>query len=145
MIFCENNNLNVLSYLPLTIVIEYDMVGFIRQFNNFTYLFNNIENFLRQSDDKKIRYKSKFRNLFYVINPEDRIVGLRTNLFIPKSHYDGKNFWLLKAMNLNRGLGIKLIDSVESCEKYIRAYYQGNINKVIPQKSDSPRISDFEH
>ena len=70
MIFCENNNLNVLNYLPLTIVIEYDMVGFIRQFNNFTYLFNNIENFLRQSDDKKIRYKSKFRNLFYVINPE---------------------------------------------------------------------------
>ena len=34
-------------------------------------------------------------------------------------------------MNLNRGLGIKLIDSVESCEKYIRAYYQGNVNKCI--------------
>ena len=141
MIFCENNNLNVLNYLPLTIVIEYDMVGFIRQFNNFTYLFNNIENFLRQSDDKKIRYKSKFRNLFYVINPEDRIVGLRTNLFVPKSHYDGKNFWLLKAMNLNRGLGIKLIDSVESCEKYIRAYYQGNVNKCV---KDGQNIKDIQ-
>ena len=141
MIFCENNNLNVLNYLPLTIVIEYDMVGFIRQFNNFTYLFNNIENFLRQSDDKKIRYKSKFRNLFYVINHEDRIVGLRTNLFVPKSHYDGRNFWLLKAMNLNRGLGIKLIDSVESCEKYIRAYYQGNVNKCV---KDGQNIKDIQ-
>ena len=142
MIFCENTNLNVLNYLPLTILIEYDMVGFIRQFNSFSYIFNNIENFLKQSDDKKIRYKSKFRNFFYVARPEDRIVGLRTNLFIPKSHYDGKNFWLLKAMNLNRGLGIKLIDSVESCEKYIRAYYQGNINKCVKDYQNIKDIQD---
>ena len=55
MIFCENNNLNVLNYLPLTILIEYDMVGFIRQYNNFSYIFNNIESFIRQKDDRKIR------------------------------------------------------------------------------------------
>ena len=141
MIYCENKNLNVLNYLPLTILIEYDMVGFIRQFNNFSYLYNNIETFIKQSEDRKIRYKNKFRNFFYVTTPEDRIVGLRTNLFIPKSHYDGKNFWLLKAMNLNRGLGIKLIDSLESCEKYIRAYYQGNINKCV---KDSQNIKDIQ-
>ena len=142
MIYCENKNLNILNYLPLTILIEYDMVGFIRQFNNFSHLFNNIESFLKESDDKKIRYKSKFRNFFYVIRPEDKIVGLRTNLFIPKSHYDGKNFWLLKAMNLNRGLGIKLIDSLESCETYIRAYYQGNINKCVKDRQNEKDIQD---
>ena len=141
MIYCENKNLNVLNYLPLTILIEYDMVGFIRQFNNFSYLFNNIESFIKKSEDTKIRYKNKFRNFFYVTRPEDKIVGLRTTLFIPKNHYDGKNFWLLKAMNLNRGLGIKLIDSLESCEKYIRAYYQGNINKCV---KDSQNIKDIQ-
>ena len=142
MIFCENNNLNVLNYLPLTILIEYDMVGFIRQYNNFSYIFNNIESFIRQKDDRKIRNRFKFRNFFYVTNPDNKIVGLRTTLFIPKNHYDGKNFWLLKAMNLNRGLGIKLIDSVESCEKYIRAYYQGNINKSVKDRQNIKDIQD---
>ena len=141
MIYCENNNLNVLNYLPLTILIEYDRVGFIRQYNNFSYIFNNIDYFIRQSDDKKIRNKNKFRNYFYVRRPEDKIVGLRTTIFIPKSHYNGKNFWLLKAMNLNRGLGIKLIDSLESCEAYIRAYYQGNINKCV---KDSQNLKDIQ-
>ena len=141
MIYCENKNLNVLNYLPLTILIEYDMVGFIRQYNSFSYIFNNIEKFILQDEDRKIRYKNKYRNFFYVISPENKIIGLRTSLFIPKSHYNGKNFWLLKAMNLNRGLGIKLIDSTESCEKYIRAYYQGNINKCV---KDSQNLKDIQ-
>ena len=141
MIYCENNNLNVLNYLPLTILIEYDMVGFIRQYNSFSYIFNNIEYFIRHTDDKKIRYKNKFRNFFYVIRPEDKIVGLRTTIFIPQNHYDGKNLWLLKAMNLNRGLGIKLIDSLDTCEKYIRAYYQGNIYKCV---KDDQNIKDIQ-
>ena len=142
MIYCENKNLNVLNYLPLTILIEYDMVGFIRQFNSFSYIFNNIDSFIVQSEDRKIRYKNKFRNYFYITKPDDKIIGLRTNLFIPKNHYNGKNFWLLKAMNLNRGLGIKLIDSIDSCEKYIRAYYQGNIYKCAKDRQNIKDIQD---
>ena len=142
MIYCENKNLNVLNYLPLTILIEYDMVGFIRQFNSFSYIFNNIDSFIVQSEDRKIRYKNKFRNYFYITKPDDKIIGLRTNLFIPKNHYNGKNFWLLKAMNLNRGLGIKLIDSIDSCEKYIRAYYQGNIYKCVKDRQNIKDIQD---
>ena len=142
MIYCENKNLNVLNYLPLTILIEYDMVGFIRQFNSFSYIFNNIDSFIVQSEDRKIRYKNKFRNYFYITKPDDKIIGLRTNLFIPKNHYNGKNFWLLKAKNLNRGLGIKLIDSIDSCEKYIRAYYQGNIYKCVKDRQNIKDIQD---
>ena len=142
MIYCENKNLNVLNYLPLTILIEYDMVGFIRQFNSFSYIFNNIDSFIVQSEDRKIRYKNKFRNYFYITKPDDKIIGLRTNLFIPKNHYNGKNFWLLKAMNLNRGLGIKLIDSIDSCEKYIRAYYQGNIYICAKDRQNIKDIQD---
>ena len=143
MIYCENNNLNVLNYLPLTILIEYERVGFMRQFNSFSYVFNNIESFLSDINNKKIRTKSKFRNLFYVTRTDDKIIGLRTSLFIPKTHYDGSNFWLLKAMNLNRGLGIKMIDSVESCEKYIRAFYQGNVFKCIKDSQNIKEVNDI--
>ena len=131
MIYCENKNLNVLNFLPLTILIQYERTGFIRQFNNFSRIFNNIELYLSDLKSKKVRTRSKFRSFFYVTDPDDKKIGLRTSLFIPKTHYDGKNLWLLKAMNLNRGLGIKMINSLEDCEKYIRAFYQGNIFKCI--------------
>ena len=34
-------------------------------------------------------------------------------------------------MNLNRGLAIKIIDSIESCENIIRNFYQGGIYKSV--------------
>ena len=142
MIYCENKNLNVLNYLPLTILIEYERVGFMRQFNSFSFIFNNIESFISDIYDKKIRTKSKFRNYFYITKTDDKIIGLRTSLFIPKTHYNGKNLWLLKAMNLNRGLGIKMINSVESCEKYIRAFYQGNVFKCIKDCQNIKEVND---
>ena len=142
MIYCENKNLNVLNFLPLTIIIQYERVGFIRQFSHFSHIFHNIERFLSDVGDKKIRNKSKFRNLFYVTSPDDKIIGLRTSLFIPRTHYLGKNLWLLKAMNLNRGLGIKIINSVKDCEKYIRAFYQGNVNKCVKDKQDISQVKD---
>ena len=141
MIYCENKNLNVLNYLPLTILIEYERVGFMRQFSNFSYVFNNIESFL-SNINSRIRTKNKFRNLFYVTTTDDKIIGLRTSFFVPKTHYDGKNLWLLKAMNLNRGLGIKMINSLENCEKYIRAFYQGNVFKSIKDSQKVKEIKD---
>ena len=142
MIYCENKNLNVLNFLPLTILIQYERTGFIRQFNNFSRIFNNIETYLSDLKSKKVRTRSKFRSFFYVTSPDDKKIGLRTSLFIPKTHYDGKNLWLLKAMNLNRGLGIKMINSLEDCEKYIRAFYQGNIFKCIKDSQNAKELKD---
>jgi len=142
MIYCENKNLNVLNFLPLTIIIQYERVGFIRQFNHFSHIFYNIERFISDVGDKKVRNKSKYRNLFYVTSPDDKKIGLRTSIFIPRTHYLGKNLWLLKAMNLNRGLGIKIINSVEDCEKYIRAFYQGNVNKCVKDNQDISQVKD---
>ena len=142
MIYCENKNLNVLNFLPLTILIQYERTGFIRQFNNFSRIFNNIESYLSDLKSKKVRTRSKFRSFFYVTSPDDKKIGLRTSLFIPKTHYDGKKLWLLKAMNLNRGLGIKMINSLEDCEKYIRAFYQGNIFKCIKDSQNSKELKD---
>ena len=58
-------------------------------------------------------------------------IGLKTTVYIPNTHYNGKNLWLIKAMNLNRGLAIKIIDSIESCENTIRYFYQGGIYKSL--------------
>ena len=63
-------------------------------------------------------------------------------MYIPSTHYSGKNFWLIKAMNLNRGLAIKIIDSVEACENIIRYYYQGGIYKNV---LDSEKMKEEEN
>ena len=139
MIYCEENNLDLLSYVPLTILIEYDGMYFLRQFKSFEFIFSNIERFLSDSVSKKS--KKKYRNYFYIDSNFDSKVGLKTNLYIQKTHYNGKNLWLLKAMNLNRGLAIKIIDSIEDCQNYIRAFYQGEIFKCV---KDSQSKKDEE-
>ena len=59
---------------------------------------------------------------------------MKTPLYIPKNHFDGRNLWLLKAVNLNRGMCIKLIDSKENCEDIIRNFYQGIQKNKIEEK-----------
>jgi hypothetical protein len=138
MIYCEENHLDLFSIVPLTILIEYQSSAFLRQFNCFSYVFNNITSFISESGKEKHK---KYRNFFYVDNNSDTKIGLKTPLYIPKNHYNGKNLWLIKAMNLNRGLAIKIVDSIESCENIIKNFYQGGIYKSVV---DSEKKKDEE-
>ena len=139
MIYCEENNLDLFCYVPMTILIEYGATNYIKQFKSFEYLFNNIEKFVSDSKPKEI--KRKYRNFFYIDSNFDNKIGLKTNLYIQKTHYNGKNLWLLKAMNLNRGLAIKIVDSINDCQNYIRAFYQGEIFRCV---KDSESNKDEE-
>ena len=140
MIYCEENHLDLFSYVPLTILIEYQSSSFLRQFNGFAYVFNNITSLLAEPGLQK-EWKRKYRNYFYIDGDSDNKIGQKTNLYIPKNHYNGKNLWLIKAMNLNRGLAIKIIDSIESCENTIRYFYQGGVFKSVV---DSEKMKEEE-
>ena len=135
LIFCEDNNMDLFKIVPLTILIEYEGPEFLRQFSSFTYIFNNINDLLGDPG-KQRENKRKYRNYFYIDNESENKIGLRTSLYIPRNHYNGKNLWLLKAMNLNRGLAIKIVDSVEMCESTIRSFYQGGIFKSVKEKGN---------
>ncbi len=39
--------------------------------------------------------------------------------------YDNKNFWIVKACNLNRGRCIKMADSLSRIQKLIKKFYEG--------------------
>ena len=141
LIFCEDNKYDLFAFVPLTILIEYQSTYFLHQFASFSYIFNNINYFLSENGCPKDN-KKKYRNYFYIDNNLDNRIGLRTTVYIPSTHYSGKNFWLIKAMNLNRGLAIKIIDSVEACENIIRYYYQGGIYKNV---LDSEKMKEEEN
>ena len=147
MEYTENRNIDIFSFIPLTIVIEYENNKFLGQFAHFSHIFNHIEEFINESSNYK-DIKKKYRDFFYATNNNDCKIGLKTPIYIPKSHYDGKNLWLLKALNLNRGRCIKIIDNVESCEIFIKNFYNGILknfkdsenNKEIEAKDNSKKI-----
>ena len=141
MSYCEEAHLDLFSYVPLTILIEYQSPAFLRQFNGFAYVYNNITYLLSEPGIQK-DCKRKYRQYFYVDNDSDNKIGHKTCLYIPKNHYNGKNLWLIKAMNLNRGLAIKIVDSIESCENTVRYFYQGGIFKSVV---DSEKMKEEEN
>src|SRR5690242_6396025 len=99
------------------------------QMENFSYLFNNINNFISNHnyDDLK-QYKnsekhtSRFRkyNQMFVCNDHNEKIGLKTNIFINSTHYDDKNIWLLKAPDLNRGRCIRIVNNIQEIAKLIK-------------------------
>ena len=118
MIYCENFNLDLLSMLPLTFPISYESKNYINEIASFSYIFNNINKFI---DDNQLRHK--YRNLFE-LELKGR-TGYKTSLHIPKTHYCGRNLWLVKAIDLNRGRCIKISDNLSGIESIIKHFYKG--------------------
>ena len=141
--YCELNHLNVFQYVPFTILLNQTNYNEIK----FKELFTNIENFIADYSQipnirlKKIKnktYNNTAYNSFFSIpnniyvpsisRPKtdfDMGIGSRTNLVIPHSHYNGKNLWLIKASNLNRGQCIRIVDSLEKAHEIIKTFQNG--------------------
>ena len=137
MNFTENKNINLFSFLPVSIIIDYGKPKFLKQFKSFIYLFSNIEKFIEDPSYIK-NYKRKYSDFFLINYEHNSKIGMKTPFFIPKNHYDGRNLWLLKAVNLNRGMCIKLIDSKNNCEDIIKNFYHGiSKNKTDDNKNNN--------
>ena len=55
----------------------------------------------------------------------NKIVGSNTVIEIPDTHYQGRNMWVIKAVNLNRGMCIKVVNSFEQMETVINKFKNG--------------------
>ena len=55
----------------------------------------------------------------------NKIVGSNTVIEIPDTHYQGRNMWVIKAVNLNRGMCIKVVNSFEQMEAVINKFKNG--------------------
>ena len=129
MIYCESINLDLFNMLPLTFPIRYESQNYINEISSFIQIFNNINKYIDIDNDIDIQknnnnnIKYKYRNLFD-LELKGRI-GYRTSLHIPKTHYNGRNLWLVKAIDLNRGRCIKLSDNLNGIESIIKHFYKG--------------------
>ena len=78
----------------------------------------------------------------------DIIIGNNTLIEIPKTHFQGKNMWVLKAVNLNRGMCIKVVNSFEQMEKVINRFkngvdYRFTAEKIEEEQDDPQQINDI--
>ena len=131
-LFCEENNMDIFKYLPFTIVLDITNFSMFYSYRrNFKQIFDNIENFIfdSQSINDKIfdRRKIPYQSYFPMCNPK---FGLKLYCEISKSHYDGKNLWIVKLPNLNRGRGIKIFNKYNDIISYIKKIVEGKITET---------------
>jgi hypothetical protein len=129
--YCEINNIDVFKYVPFTIGFDYlNYKQLSIHQDNFKELFNNINNYIFENDSINNqlydRRKVPYRQLFPLDDPK---IGYKFYCEIPKSHYAGKNLWIVKAPNLNRGRCIKIFDNFNEIMKFLNEMKKGNVNQ----------------
>ena len=135
--YCEKKKIDVFKFLPFTIIFKYDDPLFTYQFENFSKLFKNMEDYVMKANDgdtngsKKVEKLEKVNKKKMVVKYEDFFfldvnkLGSKTNLYINPNYYSGKNYWIIKAVDQNRGRGIKVLDNLSIIQKTIKLFYEG--------------------
>ena len=113
--YCENNHYNLFNFFPFTIIFELKHKTLETQLNQFKYLYDNIDNYVYGINNDLFYHK--YNEIFYTY--QSKKLGSEQRIFFPKTHYEGYNLWLIKAINLNRGMGIKVENDLDKIEKEI--------------------------
>ena len=78
----------------------------------------------KQKVEETLTIEKKYSDFFDIGRSAD-FLGAKTELVFPDSHFIGKNLWLVKASNLNRGRGIKLCDGIKTITRCISKFDSG--------------------
>ena len=113
--YCEKKHYNLFTFFPFTIIFELKHKTLETQLKHFEYIYDNIENYICGTNTDLFNHK--YNEIFYTY--QSRKLGSEQRIFFPKTHYEGYNLWLIKAINLNRGMGIKVENDLDKIEKEI--------------------------
>ena len=117
---------------------------------NFNHFYNNIkDNILDSFNSEKLKKDplyslstnkdnkhKKYSSLFSIPGVENEKLGGKSNVFIDPNLYDNKNFWIVKACNLNRGRCIKIADSLLQIQKLVKKFYEGIYKDFLNDNDD---------
>ena len=147
--YCEFNDIDLFSFFPLTIILspnsdylQTQIEGFKRCYEdvpNLLYDINSNMNELNNSDELLYNniyanteennnlMQEKFYINYFLVNLSKKI-GTRQKIQIPKTFYIGKNLWLLKRTNLNRGREMKILSNIDEIIKEINSMFDKKNN-----------------
>ena len=115
--YCDiTKKINIFSIFPLTIIIPLNEKEnyFSEQLDAFKKFYNDIDSFIAPSDEQ-VNYNEYFKLIIYSSK-----IGANQKLILPNSLYVGKNLWLIKPVNMNRGRCIKIENDLNTIESIIK-------------------------
>ena len=98
-----------------------DEEKYIGQFEVYSDIFPRLKRVDKSNKNKEqneLKDKEKEKKV-------SRIIGSNTLIEIPETHFKGRNMWVLKAINLNRGMCIRVVNSFQQMEKVINKFKNG--------------------
>ena len=147
--YCEFNDIDLFSFYPLTIILtsnldylQTQIEGFKRCYDevpnllydiNTNYFDNNInqENIMDNNKNNLNLLQDKYYINYFYVNLSKKI-GTKQKIQIPKTFYSGKNLWMLKRTNLNRGREMKLLSDLDDIITQINSTFENNSKKQKP-------------
>ncbi len=107
--------------------------------------YNNIENYIgtwKSQEDYDFKSNiTKYANLFKLGISNEKL-GYKTSAYIEKSNYNGKNLWIVKAPDLNRGRCIKIADSLDSMKNILKQFYDGIFRDFKDSYDEESKINN---
>jgi hypothetical protein len=91
---CEDKKIDAFSIFPFTISLQISHRSFYEQLDNFEKLYKNIDLYTPKGN-------KTFSEMFNVILSKK--IGSSQTINIPETFNSGKNIWIIKPVNLNRG------------------------------------------
>ena len=134
--YCEFNDIDLFSFYPLTIIFTFNSNSLNNQIEKFKKLYNEVPSLIYEEkektdeDDDDSNDQGKLYSDYFSVNLSKKLGSLQ-KLHIPKTHYIGKNLWLLKRDNLNRGRKIKVFSNLESILKEINSLNEQKFPKNL--------------
>ena len=136
--YCEFNDIDLFSFYPLTIILSSNQDYLQTQIEGFKRCYQDIPNLINYSSEKDNNNHNNLVNKYYInyffVNLSRKIGSLQ-KMKIPQSYYIGKNLWVLKRTNLNRGRQMKVLSNIDEIIKEINLMFEGKKpNNLIIQK-----------
>ena len=129
---CEKKRIDLYRIFPFTICLTLSHHSFEEQLENFKILFKEINKYTPKSD---VIFSSLFNALL------NRMIGSKQTINIPKTFNSGKNIWIIKPVNLNRGRCIKVLDNLELILKEMKSIQMSRKLQMI----ETNYSSDISH
>ena len=120
--YCEQNQLNVMDFIPMTFSLDFESKRFHAQYNAFSCFFKSLAEGQKKGNKEK-------------------------TACLPETHNSGRNIWLLKPSGYNRGIGICVFSTLEEFKSAVDEYHLSLRSQSKPSPvrthSNKPRSSRF--
>ena len=122
---CESKKINIFDYFPFSICLSLSQSNFISQIESFKKFCTELPSFTPKSE---VKYVEKFNIL------GSRRTGETQTINIPQTYNTGKNMWIIKPINLNRGRCIQVLNDTNTIVEYLLKIQE--MNKIESQDNN---------